>query len=286
MWHIYAPVNQAVIDSEYGLSHVRCQGILWTNACLLSTWTSRNRFQLHFDWNWNFIIKQTAYQKLVCSTAKSLSLPQCVKWYEIFSRGILLRKTFLSCGHYVISDHLKNTNHRFIINHKVGTFCCDFSCTEYTINTCEDKHIQLIKVNHQYKIHFKKSEFTFHNPILWWLIANLSHFVNGPSTTATKAVYKVLHIRLTIRGCVSCHRHLLYHHNKSGAKPELVAFYGYQLWPLLTFLLTKLVVFSFLLSEIGRLNPNFTKNILGIHVPQNGICSPDKNLQIIEKTWC
>ena len=41
-WRIYESWNQTIIGSDYGLSPLRCQAIIWTNVDYLKTDCSKN----------------------------------------------------------------------------------------------------------------------------------------------------------------------------------------------------------------------------------------------------
>ena len=68
---IYASVNRTGIGSENGLSPIRRQAIIWTNAVFLSR--LRNKVQWNLNQNSNIFIHENAFENIVCEIAVILS---------------------------------------------------------------------------------------------------------------------------------------------------------------------------------------------------------------------
>ena len=103
-WRIYASLNWVIIGSDNGLSRVRRQAIIWTNAGILLIGPLRKNFseilfriqtcsfkklhlktssakwlQWNFNQNSNMFIQEIAFENVVCKMASILSRPQWVK---------------------------------------------------------------------------------------------------------------------------------------------------------------------------------------------------------------
>ena len=81
-WRIYASLNWVIIGSDNGLSPVRRQAIIWTNAGILLI-GPLGTTQWKFHRNWNIFIQVIAF-KNVCKMASILSQPQWVNGMNTF----------------------------------------------------------------------------------------------------------------------------------------------------------------------------------------------------------
>ena len=69
--YLYICVTKlSIIGSNNGLSPVRCQAIIWTNAGILLIEP--------LGTNWSIFIDENAFQNVICEMASILSRPQCV----------------------------------------------------------------------------------------------------------------------------------------------------------------------------------------------------------------
>ena len=67
-----------IIVSDNGLSHTRCQAIIWTNAVIFVNWTPRNKPQGSFNCNSHIFIQENVFQNVFCEMASIVSQPQGV----------------------------------------------------------------------------------------------------------------------------------------------------------------------------------------------------------------
>ena len=79
MTHIYASLNEVIIDSGNDLSPVWCQAIICTNDDLLSIGSSETKFIEFFIEIKTFSFTKLHFKMLSAIVAVILSGPQCVK---------------------------------------------------------------------------------------------------------------------------------------------------------------------------------------------------------------
>ena len=82
--------NLTIIDSDNGLSPVRRQAIIWTNASILFFWTPGNKLQRNINRNSYISIKRNPFQYVVWNMAAVLSRIQCVNELKFLPKVIHL----------------------------------------------------------------------------------------------------------------------------------------------------------------------------------------------------
>ena len=78
-WRMYASLNCDIIGSDKGLSPVRCQANIWTNARILLIGHLGTNFSEILIGVQTFSFKKFLFEYVVCKMASILSRPQ---WYK------------------------------------------------------------------------------------------------------------------------------------------------------------------------------------------------------------
>ena len=79
-WRIDESVFYTTFGSDYGLSPVRRQVIIWTNNGLLPIWPLGTNFDILIEIT-TFFITENAFEDVVCNESAILSRPRPVCWF-------------------------------------------------------------------------------------------------------------------------------------------------------------------------------------------------------------